>query len=189
MVLTAARPKIDLFYYIWYNNRSKNAERELGMLKNDVPMEKGAASWMGLKPAILSNAGKALVTEDPDLTDETIKQLVALEPSRPEDYKFYMGEDPEQCEIGLAGISMCIKDNPYATMGEIVARYADMRDVPYAHTAVVLNRLRQMGKFVVFMRNWDDEEYKAVPWSPQSKISKGALMPPPKRHIQRQSAM
>ena len=91
------------------------------MAKNDNALGYGANSWLNLPNSLLSAEGKRLVTDDPDLSAQTIEMLRKLEPTEAERFgSYYFSEEGNTSDIGLATLSMCIRDNPSATMAELV---------------------------------------------------------------------
>lgn len=152
------------------------------MSKNDCILSCGVNSWLDLPNALLSPKGKMLVTEDPNLSPETIEALKAIEPTSPDRFGvYYFSDQSNMCDIGLATLSMCIKENPSATMAELVARYADLRNIPYAHVAVVLSEMRNGPGFLRYIRG-SDSTYRAVPWAPTEVPRTSSMLPPPKKH-------
>lgn len=151
------------------------------MARGECVLSPGAASWMNLPPSILSQKGKDLVTRDPDLSAETIQSLCELEKTGLEEFPFYFSSDEKSSDIGMATLSMCIRENTFATMAEVVARYADMRNIPYAHAAFVLNAIRRRYGFTVYLRNRTDNTYRAMRWEPAELPERVSVLPPPKR--------
>lgn len=98
-----------------------------------------------------------------------------------DEYPFYFSDDEKESDIGMATLSMCIRENPYATMAELVARYSDARNVPYAHVATVLNEIRRSTGFTMYLRNRGDNTFQAVQWTPAKVPANMTLLPPPKR--------
>lgn len=106
----------------------------------------GESTWTSLGEEILSNRGKMIVSEDPDLTIDTIRRLLMLQNGDLFDVPFSFGnpdDDESEENIGLALLSSCIKDNKDATWAEIVARYAAIRRCPFLETAIALKRLEK----------------------------------------------
>lgn len=154
------------------------------MSTGDCILEVGANSWLNLPNTILSAQGKELVTRDSDLTDATLNALRALEPTSPDQFGPYFFSDDDNdksSDIGMATLSMCIRENLHATMAEIVARYADLRRIPYAHVATVLTEMRRTTGFTMFVRNRTDNTFQAVPWSPEVIPADMSMLPPKKR--------
>lgn len=151
------------------------------MARGECILSPGAASWLNLPPSILSKEGKELVTQDPNLSPDTIQELKELERTDLSDYTFYFSDKEKKSDIGLATLSMCISENPYATMAEIVARYADTRNIPYAHAAFVLDAIRRLTGFTLYERNKQDNTFKAVKWMPAAVPNEVSILPPPKR--------
>lgn len=152
------------------------------MAKGDCILEPGPNSWLNLPNSLLSSKGKSLVTADPDLGDETLQMLRDLEKTPYEKYcPFYFSDEEKSSDIGMATLSMCIQENQYATMAELVARYADLRNVPYAHVAIYLSEVRKKTGFIMFVRKRTDNTFQAVPWSPTVIPSFASMLPPPKR--------
>ena len=124
------------------------------MARGECILEPGPNSWLNLSTSLLSKEGKAIVTSDPDIQCGTIAALQALEPTNMDEYPFYFSDDEKESDIGMATLSMCIRENPYATMAELVARYSDARNVPYAHVATVLNEIRRSTGFTMYLRQY-----------------------------------
>lgn len=151
------------------------------MAKGEYVLEPGPNSWLNLSGSLLSQKGKAIVTSDPDIQRGTLAALQELEPTSLSDYPFYFSDDEKESDIGMATLSMCIRENPYATMAELVARYSDARNVPYAHVAAVLSDIRRSTGFTMYLRNRGDNTFQATPWVPAKVPSNMTLLPPPKR--------
>lgn len=151
------------------------------MAKGECILEPGPNSWLNLSTNLLSKEGKTLVTADPDIQRGTLAALQELEKTDIDDYPFYFSEDEKDSDIGMATLSMCIRENPYATMAELVARYSDARNVPYAHVATVLTDIRRNTGFTMYLRNRGDNTFQAVAWSPAKVPNNMTLLPPPKR--------
>ena len=152
------------------------------MAKNDCVLECGVNSWLNLPNALLGLEGKKIVTEDPDLSPETLEALRALEPTSADQFGvYYFSEQNNACDIGLATLSMCIRENTSATMAELVARYADLRNIPYAHVATILSAMRYSTGFIRYVRNRSDSTYRAIPWSPAEVPKTASMLPPPKK--------
>lgn len=139
----------------------------------------GANVWMKLRADLLSKEGKEIVSADPDLSEETIRALLALLPEDRPKYEFYFYDDDE-FDTGLTLVSSCIKDNLDASMAELVARYADMRRVPFAIAAEALNKLRKT-KGLTYFKKIDDTRYTKVKWEPKSMVQ--YEKPPAKRRL------
>ena len=90
------------------------------MARGECILEPGPNSWLNLSASLLSKEGKAIVTSDPDIQRGTIEALQALEPTNMDEYPFYFSDDEKESDIGMATLSMCIRENPYATMAELV---------------------------------------------------------------------
>ena len=103
---------------------------------------KGPETWLLLRPQILSESGKEIVSEDPNLTPDTMQMLLEAYNNEISDVIFYFGLDDES-DIGLTVISMCIQENLDASFAELVARYADTRGTPFLETAIALHKLRR----------------------------------------------
>ena len=151
------------------------------MARGECILEPGPNSWLNLSGSLLTKEGKAIVTSDPDIQRGTIEALQALEPTNMDEYPFYFSDDEKESDIGMATLSMCIRENPYATMAELVARYSDARNVPYAHVATVLNEIRRSTGFTMYLRNRGDNTFQAVQWTPAKVPANMTLLPPPKR--------
>ena len=152
------------------------------MAKNDNALGYGANSWLNLPNSLLSAEGKRLVTEDPDLSAQTIEMLRKLEPTEAERFgSYYFSEEGNTSDIGLATLSMCIRDNPSATMAELVARYADLRNIPFAHVATVLSHVRYSTGFVRYVHDRIDGTHRQIPWAPAEIPKTVTLLPPPKK--------
>lgn len=134
---------------------------------------------MRLQRAVLNEEGKRIVSEDPDLGPETMSKLLALQPpTKSYAWNFNSGLDDEGSDIGFAGLSLCINDNLAQPMGELVARYAEMRHIPYTAVAVKLFQLYREngGKFQRFYHNGNI--YDTADWVPV--VVKATVLPPPK---------
>lgn len=137
-------------------------------------------TWNELGDDLLSKEGKRIVSEDPDLKEETIQRLRETEHPKKNKRVFYFNEANGR-NIGLAALSMCIKANPYACMGELVARYSAMRKIPYIYTAEALNDLRKENDgFTVFTKTHHSKLVQANLWRP-SVVNVKRVMPPKKR--------
>lgn len=104
----------------------------------------GPDTWMKLGDGVLSKQGKELVSEDPDLSKETLHRLSLLQHCELADIPFTFDIDKDNQtgnDIGLALLSSCIKDNPTATWAEITARYSAIRRYPFLETAIALKAL------------------------------------------------
>ena len=68
------------------------------------------------------------------------------------DYKFHFGQEGES-DIGLTVVSMCIGENPRATLAELVARYSLTRGIPFLETAIALIQLKREHGLYIYTRN------------------------------------
>lgn len=132
--------------------------------------------WMRLPVSMLNERGKEIVSRDPDLSRQTIELLKTVHP--PENkYKFYFGEDGDT-DVGLAALSMCVGDNVSASMAELVARYADLRHIPFVDTAIAVIHLHETTGIVHYDHsNGFGETIKRI-WKPSSRTFN---VPPPKK--------
>lgn len=151
--------------------------------RGEYVLEPGPNSWLNLSENLLSKKGKKIVSDDPDLGPDTIQELKSIEKTDLSDYSFFFYDtgDKRSSDIGLAVLSMCIRENPYATMAEIVARYSDTRGIPFVHVATVLDVFRKKERFVMYVRDHDGLTYKAVKWHPAAMSENESILPPPKR--------
>lgn len=103
----------------------------------------GEETWQCLGDDVLSKQGKVLVSEDPDLSIETLRRLALLQDGTMVEIPFTFGAgDPDKDnDIGIALLSTCIKDNLSATWAELIARYAAIRRYPFLETAIALKAL------------------------------------------------
>lgn len=113
-----------------------------------------ADAWKLLNPSILSEEGKTVVNEDPDLNEKTIQKLLALGKDSATGANLFLDED--ECDeklasIGRALISICIKDDLCATWAEFAARVAATYRFPFLATVLVLRTyVRKYGAFVLY---------------------------------------
>lgn len=111
-------------------------------------------SWNLLNSSILSEEGKRIVSEDPDLGKKTVQKLLALGKDESEGAYLYLEE--EECgeklsSIGLAVISICIKANQYATWAEFAARVAVTYRFPFLATVLALQEyMKRHGYFTMY---------------------------------------
>ena len=134
-----------------------------GKEKNE-PVKIGMAAWATLNNKLLSAEGKAIVNKDPDLSDKTVEKLLKLLPEDAEKHEFYLSSDAGS-DIGLAVVSMCIKDDLNSTMAEVVGRYCDYRGVSFAETAAALNELKKTNGLFYYVRK--KHSFSAVNWEPR----------------------
>lgn len=137
----------------------------------------GPTAWLSLPDELLNDEGKTIVTEDPNLSPDTLKRLIAAHPPI-DGIEFLFGDsgDEDDTDIGLTSISMCINENVDSSMAELVARYAEMRTCPFTNTAIAvldLYRRRGLYRFVP-----DNNMYNPVEWHPKSQMF---VKPPSKK--------
>lgn len=109
-----------------------------------------APKWEQLSVKLLSNKGKALVSEDPNLNELTLAALKETEEELVEraggcTHRFYLDANEDGSNISATLIASCINDNVYACMAELVARYAELRRMTFYETACKLCQLRDAG--------------------------------------------
>ena len=149
-------------------------------VRNLYTPEPGFNSWLKLPNAILSMAGKNMVTKDPDLSDETIQALVEIEPEPENPIPFFFGGMDSGNDIGFTVLSMCIHENMSASFGELVARYSGARGIPYGRAAARLNELRKR-KMLFTFEPTHDGDYVPTPWEPQVIGETYFILPPSKK--------
>jgi hypothetical protein len=101
----------------------------------------GPAAWLALPEDILCTAGKCLVSEDPDLSADTINKLSALHPPDFKKYTFNFGR--ETSDVGLTVLAGCIKEHQNGSLAEIIAAYSSLRKVPFVDTAIAVLELME----------------------------------------------
>lgn len=140
----------------------------------------GEDVWMALSPGILNPKGKEIVSSDPDLCFETMQKLLRVSPPKNE-CPFYFFDDDGSYGIGITTLSTCIDDNPDQTMAELIARYAEVRNVPFTDTALAcLSLYRKLGGYFVNYY-YHNGAYKIRPWHPTVANMAADAMPPKKR--------
>lgn len=136
----------------------------------------GAEVWLSLPDSLLNKEGKRIVSDDPNLCFETMKKLLEAHP--PEgDHPFYFVDDNGGPGIGITSISTCIDDNPTQSMAELIARYADLRHVPFTDTALACLSLYKKNGSVFTHYTCVNGIYRSESWSPTPI----AFMKPPKK--------
>jgi len=137
---------------------------------------KGPETWMKLSRQLLCAEGKDIVSADPDLTEATITQLKEVYNNQLRNCHFYFGEE-KNSDIGIAALSMCIRDNPSSTMAELIARYADLRGTPFLETALAVLRYKEEHGLSYYENR--SRAIVSVSWVPESSIS--YIKPPRKK--------
>lgn len=122
-----------------------------------------ASAYLDLSPNILSDAGKKIVEKDPNLSEDTLKKLLALQGGCLCDVPFHFGLQGwgENNDAGCALLSSCIKDNFQSTWAELVGRYADMRRRPFLEIAIGLKQYDHEYGLAYY-----NEDHELVPWKP-----------------------
>lgn len=134
---------------------------------NGVPTPQKADTWNLLNPSILSEEGKKIVSEDPDLGEKTIRKLLDLGMDESDGINLFL--EPEDgseklAGIGMALISTCIKDNPYATWAEFTARVAATYRFPFLATALALQRYMEEHEGFIMYKS---SSHIPVQWQPR----------------------
>ena len=121
------------------------------------------AAYMDLSDSILSKEGKKIVAKDPNLSDDTLKKLLALQGGNLKDVQFNFGLPNwgEANDAGCALLSCCIKDNYNSTWAELVGRYADMRRKPFLEIALGLKQYHAQYGLAYY-----NNSHELVPWEP-----------------------
>ena len=142
-------------------------------------VKRGPETWNDLPSTLLNKDEKVIVSRDPNLSPSTMDHLVDLRQGKMGKQRFYFGVDDDY-DVGLCSVSMCINDNPRATIAEVVARYSEMRGIPFLETAIALLALRDTAGLYRYIAD-EDKVPVAIPWTPSDCSVIGA-QPPPKRH-------
>lgn len=91
---------------------------------------------MHLPKKLMPIEAKRIVTKDPKLTPPTMEKLKELQPPIGK-YEFHFGLNGDT-DSSVVGLSMCIADNENAPIGEVVARYSELRKIPFTDTAIAI---------------------------------------------------
>lgn len=78
------------------------------------------------------------------------------------DVKFYFGQNDPTDDVGLALLSMCINENPKASMAELVARYAATRNIRFTDAAVALLNLKKENGLIRYRNGYGSK----IRWEP-----------------------
>lgn len=136
----------------------------------------GEEVWLSLPERILNRAGKSIVSDDPNLSFETMQKLLEAQPPEGH-YPFYFVDDNGGPGIGITSISICIDDNPDQSMAELIARYAELRHVPFTDTALACLALYKKNGNMFVHYTYVGGIYRQEAWSPAPITS----MKPPKK--------
>lgn len=133
----------------------------------DTVAPKKSETWNLLNPSILSEQGKKIVSEDPNLSDKTMKKLLDLNDGVVGTINLYIDEDDageRLSSVARALVSTCIKDNLFATWAEFTARIASIYRFPFLEVAIALKAYKSKhGAFVYFQ----DGTCYPIQWEPK----------------------
>ena len=121
--------------------------------------------WDSLPNTILNQAGKKIVSQDPELMDDTIEKLCSVMPPRGT-YQFTFGEDEHGPNISSSLLSMCIDENPSATLAELTARYALTKKICFTDCAIALAKLNSDRSIFHYVRTGKDGLLERRRWVP-----------------------
>ncbi len=158
--------------------------------------ERGDGKAWGLpKNSIISDAGRLIVENEPNITDETLNLLIET------DWALIKDEDRndilalskkelalkvfyENSEIGLAHVAQCIKDDLNQPLGELIGRYSYERRIPYLQGAIYIKALTEVQKLFYYTYS-PDAGYRRVVWTPVEAYIPPAVIAPPEKKKRR----
>lgn len=136
----------------------KSLDSEIARLKKRLRrvVKRVAGNVLDVPDQVIS-----LIQKDPDIGDETARQILALVPNYRKAVWNICCRDPRCGSIAI--IASCIEENPAQTMAELIIRVADCRNCQFADAMVTLCSLRAQGRLCRF-RTYSDGSVDMVRW-------------------------
>ena len=171
-----------------YESETENAEPTFYNESKPLPYQ---GIWELPQKCHITNAGREIVGQDPNLSPETLKQLIHTERKYLTKAFISTIQNRTKREIainafpsaGLAHLSQCIEENFNQTKADLVATYSMDRNIPFVCGAILIDALSSTTKLFYWRRPTITKAgFTKIYWEPtEVYLPPKNKVPPPKK--------